>query len=216
MSVKRFPFFLYGVVSHIQYYVLHFFEKKRYIFYIAILFFFPSRIIVVTPTIIKILDPFAHNAVNGRFVNVPLRSLERIPDILRSRIRNLHRFPLRVVINERTPTVVPTTNGGAYMGQDGTFAAVLAAQMNATPVYHSEWSGYGKITYGYRRTRNGTYGTFAGVIDGWADVSVNGHFLKDYNCYMAELTRHVSVIYVTIVADSFLLIIFFLKIFDNF
>lgn len=151
-----------------------------------------SRIIVVMPTKIKLLRPFDHNnADSGRFTNIPLRSLRQIPGILQSRIKNLHLFPLRVVINDRTPTVV-TMNGGTYVGQDGAFAAVLAAKMNATPVYISDKANRAKIYYGYKRTSKGSDGTFAGLIDGWADISVNGHFLKDYHCYSAELTRHVS------------------------
>lgn len=145
----------------------------------------------MTPTIIKLLDPFVHNAVGGRFENIPLWSLKQIPDILRLRISNLRRFPLRFVINNRMPTVI-ATNSGAYIGQDGTFAAVLAAKMNATPVYFSELSNNGKLYYGYKQKKNETYGTFATVIHGRADISVNGHFLKDYNCYLGELTRHVN------------------------
>lgn len=151
---------------------------------------FSFRVIVVTPTTVKLLDPFVHNAVGGRFENIPLWSLKRIPDILRSRISDLRRFPLRFVINNRMPTVI-ATKSGAYTGQDGTFAAVLAAKMNATPVYFSELDKNGKLYYGYKQTAKETYGTFAAVIDGRADLSANGHFLKDYNCYLAELTRHV-------------------------
>jgi len=152
------------------------------------------RIIVITPTTMKLLDPFVDNAVDGRFSNVPLRSKDRLPAMLKSRIKNLRLFPLRFVINERTPTVIVTTDtdGVAYGGQDGMFAALLAAKMNATPVYISEPSDNGKIAYGYKRSGGKAYGTFAGVVDGWADVSVNGHFLKDYGCYTAELTRHVN------------------------
>jgi len=163
---------------------------------------------VVTPTVVKLLDPFVHHTVHGgRFTNVPLRSLERIPLALKSRTKNLRRFPLRFVISYRTPTVVAAESvaeaadeasggdGTRFVGQDGTFAAVLAATMNATPVYTVETSANGKIHYGYKPAAGNqttSYGTFAGVVDGRADVSVNGHFLKDYNCYSAELTRHVS------------------------
>lgn len=147
----------------------------------------------MTPNVVKLLDPFVHHVVNGRFLNISLKSLQRIPGILRAQIRNLRRFPLRFVINHRTPTVV-ATNSGTYVGQDGTFAAVLADKMNATPVYVNELTDAGKIYYGYRRTGDKAYGTFAGVIDGRADISVNGHFLKDYNCYSAELTRHVNLL----------------------
>ncbi|CAH1716257.1 unnamed protein product [Aphis gossypii] len=149
------------------------------------------KIIVVTQTVIKILDPFADNAVDGRFLNVPPRSLRRIPSILHSRIGNLRRFPLRFIVNNRIPTVIAMRDG-TFVGQDGAFATVLAAKMNATPVYISHPSANGKIYYGYRWIGGRAYGTFAGVIDGWADVSINGHFLKDYNCYLAELTRHIT------------------------
>lgn len=148
------------------------------------------RVIVVTPTAIKLLDPFVRDTIDGRFSSIPLWAPERIPGTLQSRIKNLHRLPFRIVINKRVPTVI-ATESGVYIGQDGAFAAVLAAKMNATPVYISDPSLNGKIYYGYKQTSNRTYGTFAGVVDGYADVSVNGHFLKDYNCYSAELTRHV-------------------------
>lgn len=154
------------------------------------------RIIVVTPSTVKLLDPFVHNTVNGRFLNVPLWSLKQIPGVLRSRTTNLHRFPLRFVMNGRTPTVV-TTKDGKYVGQDGEFVALLAAKMNATPVYSSKVSVNGKFYYGYRQTGNATHGTFVEVIHGRADVVANGHFLKDYHCYWAELTRHVRRVYCT-------------------
>lgn len=159
---------------------------------------FARRTIVVTPNAVRLLDPFVHNADNGWFTTVPLRSLDRIPRVLRSRTRNLRRFPLRFVINYRTPTVVASPDHGGFVGQDGTFAAVLAASMNATPVYGIETSANGKISYGYREARDNrsSYGTFGAVVDGRADVSVNGHFLKDYGCYLAELTRHVRRSYV--------------------
>lgn len=150
-----------------------------------------DRIIVVTRSTVKLLDPFVHNTVNGRFLNVPLRSLKRIPGLLRSRTANLHRFPLRFVINGRTPTVV-TTDDGKYVGQDGEFVTLLAAKMNATPVYTSKVPENGKFYYGYRQTGDRAHGTFAEVVHGRADVVANGHFLKDYHCYWAELTRHVS------------------------
>lgn len=150
-----------------------------------------SRIIVVLPTKIKLLDPYVHDDDDGgRFASIPLRSLKQIPGILRSRNRNLHRFPLRVAIISRPATVVPTKSG-RYTGQDGAFAAVLAAKLNATPVYVTNFSNT-KIYYGYKQTDVGSYGTFSGLIEGRADISVNGHFLKDYNCYSVELTRHVS------------------------
>lgn len=152
---------------------------------------------MITRTAIKLLDPFARDVVDSPFSNVPLRSAGLVPAELNSRIRNMRLSPLRFAINRRPPTVVATTTDGgglAYVGQDGTFAALLAAKMNATPVYVSEPSDNGKIYYGYRRSGDRAYGTFAGVVDGTADVSVNGHFLKDYNCHMAELTRHVRIV----------------------
>jgi len=105
------------------------------------------------------------------------------------------------------PTVI-AARGGTYIGQDGTFATVLAAKMNATPVYISEPSTNGKIHYGYRRRAGRAYGTFAGVIGGLADVSVNGHFLKDYNCYLAELTRHVNAITIIFVIIIVVVVVF--------
>ncbi|XP_050436617.1 uncharacterized protein LOC126843260 [Adelges cooleyi] len=89
------------------------------------------------------------------------------------------------------PTVIRGEGNGTFIGIDGSFANVLAKTMNATPVYLTE-KYYAKIFYGNKKYNGSNYGTMAAVVDRRAELTANGHFLRDYGCYVGELTRHIT------------------------
>jgi hypothetical protein len=101
------------------------------------------------------------------------------------KLRNFHRYPLRVTMFRRFPTALPTmqcypddTNCAVtYTGTDAFVLYSLARYLNFTPVIRQPSDGQ---EYGYA-TKNGTLlGAIGDVVYERTDISMNGIFIKPY------------------------------------
>lgn len=154
-------------------------EKYAYVFY---------RIIIITQNSIKLYNPMD----GGAFEHIPINLLYKIPEKYKKRMSNLQQRPFRVLLNVRPSTVIEMEDG-TYGGIDGKFVNVLASKMNASLVLSSQ-KIFAKIVYGKLILKNGSsQGTLAAIIDRHTDFIGNSHFLKDYECHISELTRHVCI-----------------------
>lgn len=136
-----------------------------------------------------VFDPFSECERGGSFRRISTLNYGRVAEHLTREIRLLNGCRLTVSMYPREQTAVLLDNR-TFTGQDGRLIELLAEKMNFTPAINLM---KGKMTYGYRVVNGTTYeGTFANLIDGTADISLNGHFMKDYNCDIVELSRQIT------------------------
>jgi hypothetical protein len=103
----------------------------------------------------------------------------------KSSIPKFYGYPLRVVMFHHFPTVVPRAECHlddknctiTYTGMDASLLYSLATYLNFTPVIQHPSDGE---LYGYA-TQNGTLtGEIGDIVQGRADISMNGVFIKVY------------------------------------
>lgn len=135
-----------------------------------------------------IFDPLYKCEKGGSFRKLRISSRTEIISYLNRKLKSLKGCLFRITMYPREQTAVLLENK-TFTGQDGKLIDLLAEKMHFKPVINVL---KGKMTYGYK-TENSTYvGTFANLIDGTSDISLNGHFMKDYNCNIVELTRQIT------------------------
>lgn len=154
--------------------------KLRYLYKFLVVEMFARRVYRFHPFISCLHDGF--------FVEIPFWDVAQMADQVGGYIKNMSGCPLHISMYPREQTAV-LLNNGRFEGQDGKMISLLAERMNFTPVIQVNRS---KLTYGFRVV-NGTYdGTFANLVYGISDISMNGHFVKEYRCDTIELTRQVT------------------------
>lgn len=157
------------------------------------------RVILINPTDSDIgkgeimFDPFAKCKKNGHLVGLFRKLFEmnytKLANYVTKKIKKINKCnKLKISMYPREGTAVLLTNN-TFTGQDGKFIDLLSQMMNFTPSIKLTTS---KLIYGYIML-NGTYkGTLVNLINGKAEISLNGHFMKDYNCDIIELSRQIT------------------------
>lgn len=147
--------------------------------------------VLVVDVVTKIayrFDPFLTCGQGSSFQPMSIWDYTKLAHSLCGYIKDINGCPLVISMYPREETAVLLQNS-TFTGQDGKMINLLKEKMNCTPVVKLM---KGKMTYGYKRINDTYSGTFANLIYGTSDVSLNGHFMKDYKCDTVELTRQVT------------------------
>jgi hypothetical protein len=143
---------------------------------------------------LKFYNPFINNG-DYHTINVTLQSdLSEIKSYQRNRIRNLHKYPIRIYIFESPMTVkkviVGKTSKVIFTYVDGELASLLAEKMNFTSIFVV--SEIEKSHNGFM-LENGSFSGGIGAIENdRADLVINPRLISDLNTTRATYLQPIT------------------------